>query len=84
MENRVTPRPQLPQMREPGSPSPQFAPVRAAAPGSVPDAALPARQADPGTFKLGETVFYDLQVYPGPLLKVVAAWPAPAAVNLQA
>ena len=81
MDNRVTLRPQLPQLRELES-----HPSRVTREGAraTPQADLQTRVPDLGPFTLGNASFYHLQVYPGPLLKVVAATSSGQQVDLSA
>lgn len=81
MDNRVTLRPQLPQLRELESYTARVAQEGAR---PAPPADVQTRVPDLGPFKLGDTGFYDLQVYPGPLLKVVAATPSGPQLDLSA
>ncbi|MFO1326934.1 MAG: hypothetical protein U1F56_06225 [Rubrivivax sp.] len=81
MDHRVTLRPQLPPLRELESAHARLA-HEGARPAPLVD--LQTRVPDLGPFTLGNTGFYDLQVYPGPLLRVVAAEPTGTQLDLSA
>lgn len=81
MDHRVTLRPQLPQLRDL-----ETVEVRAARQGDrlQPQVELQTRVPDLGPFTLGSSGWYDLQVSPGPLLRVVATPAAGQTLDLTA
>jgi hypothetical protein len=72
MDDRVKLQPQLPQLREQEA----YA-VRIVQQGAqpLPTFELQTKVPDLGPITLGSSGFYDLQAYPGPLLRVVSAPP---------
>jgi hypothetical protein len=81
MDNRVTLRPQLPQSRELDNFEARV--VRQGAQ-PLPQVELQTRVPDLGPFTLGSSGWYELQVSPGPLLRVVAAPTAGQSLDLTA
>lgn len=71
MNDRVTLRPAAPPTRElEGIPGRVTPPAPAPAPG--PRLELRNQVPNLGPYRMGESTYYNLQVYPGPLLKVVS------------
>ncbi|MBK9363509.1 MAG: hypothetical protein IPM99_21590 [Rubrivivax sp.] len=70
MDDRVTLRPAKPPAREP-----ETFPGRVAQVGArpLPQVELKNEVPNLGPYKMGPSTYYDLQVYPGPLLRVVSA-----------
>lgn len=81
MDNRVTLRPQLPRLRELDNGLGQTAPAGTRLP---PAAELQTRVPNLGPITLGNNGFYELQLFPGPLLRVSTASPTGQSVDISA
>ena len=81
MDARVTQRPQLPQVRELESYTTQVSALGAR---PLPQADLQTQVPNLGPYTMGRSAFYDLQVYPGPMLKLVMAPPTGQSVDVSA
>jgi hypothetical protein len=81
MDALVTLRPQLPHLRELASYSGRIAQGGAQ---PLPQIELQTRMPNLGPYTMGNTGFYDLQIYPGPLLRVVTAAPTGQTINTSA
>ena len=70
MDDRVTLRPPMPPARELENYSGRVAQAGAR---PLPQVELRTEVPNLGPYRMGPSTYYDLQVYPGPLLKVVSA-----------
>lgn len=81
MEDRVTLRPPLPPARELEGYSGRVAEAGAR---PLPQFELSTEVPNLGPYKMGSSIYYDLQVYPGPLLKVVSTPTSGQALDVSA
>lgn len=81
MDGRVTLRPQLPQLRELENYTTQVAVIGAQ---PLPQYELQTQVPNLGPYTMGSNSFYDLQVYPGPMLKMVTAPPTGQSIDTSA
>ena len=81
MDNRVTLRPQLPPVRELDNAAGRLAQDGAR---PLPQPELQTRVPNLGPITLGNNGFYELQLFPGPLLRVATASPTGQSVDISA
>jgi hypothetical protein len=81
MEDRVTLRPPLPPERELEGYAGRVAELGAR---PLPQVELRTDVPNLGPYKMGSSTYYDLQVYPGPLLKLVSSPASGQALDVSA